>query len=123
MSRGQGGRKRNRKRRKRCHERNLKRLTKEKNAAKKELRQARRGSNDVAVIHELSSRFHKLIRLHNKAKRVALQAQANVEAVKAHRICAKSVWEYASQLFKDGSDMVSPSFGQAEAERYFTRVY
>ena len=70
VRRGQGGRRRNRKKRKRCHERNLKRLTKEKNAAKKELRQARRGLSDVAVICELSSRFHTLIRLHNKAKRL-----------------------------------------------------
>ena len=37
VGRSQGGRTRNRKR-KRCHERDMKRLTKEKNAVKKELR-------------------------------------------------------------------------------------
>ena len=62
--------------------------------------------------------FHTLIRLHTKAKRVTLQSRANNEAVKARRMCAKSV-----QLFKDRGDVVSPSFSQAEAERYFTRVY
>ena len=70
VRRGQGGRRGKRKRKKQHHERSLKRLTKEENAAKKELQQVRRGSSDVAVIRELSSMFHTLIRLHNKAKRV-----------------------------------------------------
>ena len=38
VRRGQGGRRENRKTKKQHHERNIKRLTKEKNAAKKELR-------------------------------------------------------------------------------------
>ena len=68
---------------------------------------------------ELSSRHHKLIRMHNKAKRALLRAPANDKAVKARRVCAKSVWEYASQFLQYSI----PSFGQAETERNFTRVY
>ena len=47
--------------RKRQHERGLKRITKEKNAARKELRRARRCTTDEDVIRDLSITFHKLL--------------------------------------------------------------
>ena len=65
----------NKKKRKRFHERNLKKLRKEKNAAKKDLRQARRQTNNKEVVEELSRKFYRLLRLHNKEKKVSLQAK------------------------------------------------
>ena len=48
--------------RRRHHERNLRKLTKEKNAARKDLRKARREAQDEEAVRDLSIKFHKLLR-------------------------------------------------------------
>ena len=65
----------NQKKRKRTHERNLKDLRKKKDMAKKDLTQAKHHPGDEEAAHELSVKFHKLLRLHNKAKEDITEGQ------------------------------------------------
>ena len=73
----------NQKKRKRTHERNLKDLRKKKNMAKKALRQSKHHPGNEEAAHELSVKFHKLLRLHSKAKKTSLKARMNSETYKA----------------------------------------
>ena len=113
----------NQKKRVRDHERNLKNIRKEKNAAKKDLRRARRQAGNEDAVRELSVKFHRLIRLHSKAKKASLKARMNLEAFKARRECQRSFWKFASQLFSEDDSPTIPCFNQESAESFFTEVY
>ena len=60
---------RSRAQRRKCHERKLKELRREKNAVKKVLRHARSQVQNEDVVHELSVKFHRLLRLNSKTKK------------------------------------------------------
>ena len=67
-------------------------MTWEKNTARRELRAARREGRDKCVIREVARKFHTLIRIHSKTKRVQLKARFKLEAGKARRECARCFW-------------------------------
>ena len=69
--------------RKRAHERKLKNLRREKSEAKRALKQARRQPQSEGTVRELSVKFHRLLRLHSKAKKASLKARLNLEALTA----------------------------------------
>ena len=106
--------------RKRRHERCLKRLTNEKNKARRDLRRARRQSTDKEAVRNLSNKCHKLLRLHNKATKAFLQAKLNLEALKAKRDCARSFWRFASNIFSEKESLTFPFFAQ---ETFFSQAY
>ena len=61
-------------RRSKSHNRPMKRVTLEKNKARRELRAAKREGKEEGVIKEIARKFHKLIRLHSRAKKEQLRA-------------------------------------------------
>ena len=75
------------------HNRTLKRVTREKNMARRELRAARREGRDECVIREVARKFHTLITIHSKPKREQLKARFKLEAGKAR-------WEFARCFFE-----------------------
>ena len=113
----------NQKRRKRVHERSLKNLRRENNMAKKDLKQARRQSENEEVVRELSVKFYRLLRLHSKAKKASRKSIRNLEALKARKECQRSFKRFAFQLFSDDYSSIIPDFNQESAESYFTEVY
>ena len=72
----------------RSHNRSPKKLKRLRNEARRDLR---RGQDNL-VIQEIAKQFHKLIRMYSKAQKVSLRSKANLEARKARRECAKSLW-------------------------------
>ena len=58
----------------------LKKLIQERNAARKELRAAKREGRQEGVIKDVARRFHQLIKLHSKTKRDQLRSRLNLEA-------------------------------------------
>ena len=109
--------------RRKTHERQLKKLMRENNAAKKALRQARSHTENDDVVHILSIKFHRLLRLHSKTKRASLKAKINLEALKARKECHRSFWQFSSALFNDDDSPTIPCFDHKSAESYFTKVY
>jgi hypothetical protein len=62
--------------------------------ARRELRAARREGRDEGVIKEVATKFHRLIRLHSKAKREQLRARLKLEAGKAEillEVCSEGL--------------------------------
>ena len=72
----------------RSHNRSPKKLKRLRNEARRDLR---RGQDNL-VIQEIAKQFHKLIRMYSKAQKVSLRSKANLEARKARRERAKSLW-------------------------------
>ena len=107
----------------RKHNRPIKKITREKNDARKALRKAKREGEETGIIQALARKFHSLIRLHSKTKKEQLKTQLNLEARKARRECAKSFWRFAAKVLDGEGDSVAPSFSVEEAERYFREVY
>ena len=95
----------------RNHNRPLKRLRKEGNEARKELRKARKEKQDEKAILDLAKKFQLLLRLHSKTK-------------KAWSECAKSFWKFAAKIL-DGkhSSTVDPGFTFQTAETFFKDIY
>jgi len=66
--------------------------TREKNATRKDLRRAKKQTQDEEAVRELSIKFHKLLRLHSKSKKASLQTKVNLEAFKGRREYVRSFW-------------------------------
>ena len=79
----------------------MKKLRKEKNMAKKDLRRARRLAGNEEAVRELSVKFHTLLRLHSKEKKASMKTRMNLEAFKARSECQRSFWRFASKLFSE----------------------
>ena len=58
--------------------------------AKKDFRQAKHHPGSEEAAHEPSVKFHKLLRLHNKAKKTSLKVRMNSETFKARKECQQS---------------------------------
>ena len=94
------------------------------NEARRDLRRARREGQDNLVIQEMPKQFHKLIRMYSKVQKVSLRSKANLEARKARRECAKSLWWFAAKILDDdGSSNSTPAFNSNTAENFFTNAY
>ena len=76
----------------RSHNRSPKKLKRMRNEVRRDLRRARREGQDNLVIQEIAKQFHKLIRMYSKVQKASLRFKANLEARKARRECAKSLW-------------------------------
>ena len=110
-------------RRQRKHARRLKRLTSQKNSARKQLHQAKSSSADPSVIQELACKFYKLVRLHSAEKKIHLKSKCRFEALKARRECNNAFWRYAEKLLDDDDNCVVPAFDVSQAEEYFKEFY
>ena len=65
--------------RKRRHARRLKKLTAEKNKARKQFRHAKTSANDSHRVKELAQKFYRLVRLHSAEKRIQLKSKCRSE--------------------------------------------
>ena len=109
-------------RRKRRHARRLKKLTAEKNEARKQFRQAR-ASTDNTVVKELAQKFYRLVRLHSAEKKILLKSKCRLEALKARRKCSRAFWHYAASVLDGEGENIVPNFDVYEAEEFFTKNY
>ena len=112
-----------RQRRQRKHARRLKRLTSQKNTARKQLHQAKASSAEPSIIKELSCKLYKLVHLHSAEKKILLKSKCRFEALKARRECNSTFWRYAAKLFDDEDNSVVPAFDVSQAEEYFKKIY
>ena len=110
-------------RRVRKHARRLKRLTAQKNEARKRFRQAKKSTASESNIGLLAQEFYHLVRLHSAEKRLHLKSRCRLEALKARGECNKSFWKFAEKLFDAECVGVEPQFGAKQAEEYFRKVY
>ena len=91
---------------------------KERNDARKYLRQAKWKSKDDALVKDLAQKLHKLVR--TRAKRKMLNVKMNLKARKARKGRAKL---FASRLLDGEGGPVEPSFSAEEAVSFFSEVY
>ena len=110
-------------RRKRRHARQLKKLTAEKNEARKEFRRAKASATNDLVIQQLAQKFYRLVRLHSAEKKLLLKSKCRLEALKARRECSRAFWRYAAKVLDGESESVVPQFDGRRAEEFFTEVY
>ena len=105
------------------HNRAFKRLTQDKNRARRELRAVRREGKEEGIIKEVARRFHQLIRLHSKAKKEQMRSRLNLEAGKARQECARSYWKFAAKVLDGREETPEPAFSAEEGESFFKKVY
>ena len=110
-------------RRKRKNARRLKRLTIEKNEARKQLRQAKSSPCSSSDIQYLAQKFYHLVRLHSAEKKIILKSKCRLEALKARRECSKIFWRYAAKVLDGESETIVPKFDANAAEEFFSQVY
>ena len=103
--------------------RNLKKLTQQKNEARKRLRSVKKNGSDEATIRRAAQEFHHFLRLHSRECRLSSKSRAKLEAFKARNLCAKSFWHFAAQLLDGNKLNVSPAFNVKEAESFFRQSY
>ena len=101
----------------------LKKITQQKNYARKKLRDVKKYGTDETAIRVAAREFHRLLRLHSKESRLSYRSRASLEALKARRSCVKSFWRFAAQLFDEDKPNISPAFSASEAESFFSRSY
>ena len=105
-------------RRRREHPRRLKKLTQQKNEARKKMRQAKRDGLDENTVRTVAQEFHRLLRLHSKGSRLSAGSRAKVEILKARRLCAKSFWRSAAQILEEDESNANPDFTADKAETF-----
>ena len=108
--------------RSRKHNRAVKKITKE-SIARRELRRAIKEGKEDDIIKDIARKFHKMIRLHSRAKKEQLKARLNLEAGKARLECARNLWRYAAKILDGEEDLIEPSFSVKDAEEFFKKVY
>ena len=107
----------------RKHNRAVKKITKEKNIARRELRRAIKEGKKDDIIKDIARKFHKMIRMHSRAKKEQLKSRLNLEAGKARLECARNLWRYAAKILDGEEDLNEPSFSVKDAEEFFKKVY
>ena len=75
------------------------------------------------IIKDVARKFHKLIRLHSRAKKEQLKARLSLEAGKARLECAKNLCRYAAKILDGEEDLIQPLFSVEDAEALFEQVY
>ena len=105
------------------HKRSLKEVEKQKKAAKKELRLARRSGSPAEVVDSLATKFISLVCTHSRLKKV-LNARLLSRDVKAAREkCHRDFRQFAREVLDSGSSQCHPSFGSEAATTFFSGVY
>ena len=110
------------KQRRRENQRRLKKLTLQKNEARKKMRMAKRDGLDENTVRMVAQEFHRLLSLHSKESRLSAKSRAKMEALKVRRLCAKSFWRFAARILDGDEISVNPTFTADEAESFFREV-
>ena len=105
------------------HNRSLKEVEKQKGAAKKELRLARRSGSPAEVVDSLATKFISLVRTHSKLKKVSNARLLSREVKAARKKCHRDFKQCAREVLDSGSSQSHPSFGSEAATTFFSEVY
>ena len=102
----------------------LKKVTIEKNAAKKKLRQMRRDCSNPDAVKQLACEFHGLVRAHSRASRIVKGLEKLKSQKQQRKECRKDLHKFARKILNDEEyTTIEPSFTATEAEAYFKQVY
>ena len=111
-------------RKRKNHDRALKRVKQLKKTARKEFQRAKREGLPPESIRALAQNFFTLVREHNHLKRASHNASLRKQTRKAKKCCHQHFWRYAKELLDDGAaNQTTPQFGEQVAADYFKDVY
>ena len=98
---------------------------KEKNEARRMLRQARAtGNKSAEEIMSLARSFYKMVHSHNRCKRLYQRAVWSRNADHVRGECHQHFWPFARRLLdKSSQSVIEPQFSLEEAVQYFTDTY
>ena len=105
------------------HNRSLKEVEKQKKAAKKELRLARRSGSPAEVVDSLATKFISLVRTHSRLKKVSNARLLSRDVKAARERCHRDFKQCAREVLDSGSSQSHPSFGSEAATTFFSEVY
>ena len=106
------------------HNRELKRLRKDKVNAMRHLRQAQRERKPEGIMRTLRSTYLKSTRMYSKALKRSRRFGDERMAMKMKKECNASFWRFASKVLdNDSTSKVSPNFSLESAERFFSNTY
>ena len=100
------------------HQKKLRMLKKQ---AKREFKKAIR-NGDHALTKELKHDFHKLVRIHNKVRKLELEKQQKQSRSITYNRFKRNPHQFAKALFSD-KDSRTPTFTEKDAEKFFTSTY
>ena len=102
----------------------IREVTAHKRQAKKELQQLRKSGSSPEEVRLLAQKFHLLVRQHSKIVKEARQLTAKASAKQTRKECHRDIHKFARKILdEDNYTSIQPSFGQEQAEEYFSRVY
>ena len=103
-------------------ERNMEKLRKKKNALKKQLKHAIKSQADEEDIFQIRQNFCKIMRLHNKMRKLQQKKNKKKEQEKANRNFKKNPYGYSKRLLEPSNEK-HLSFSKDETEKYFSEIY
>ena len=113
-----------RSRRSPTHKVALKTVEKQKNEAKKELREMKRRGCPAETVQAFAQKFFRLIRDHSQLKRVSQTSSQKQDAARAREQCHRNLQRFAKQILEeDNTNHIQPKFNQAAAHSFFKEVY
>ena len=102
----------------------IREVTAHKRQAKKGLRQLRKSGSSPEEVRPLAQKFHLLVCQHSKIVKEARQLTAKASAKQMRKECHRDIHKFARKILdEDNYTSIQPSFGQEQAEEYFSRVY
>ena len=105
-------------RKRKNHDRALKRVKQLKTARKEFQREKHEGLSPESI-RALAQNFFTLVREHNHLKRASHNASLRKQTSKAKKCCHQHFWRYAKELLDDGAaNQTTPQFGEQVATDY-----
>ena len=106
------------------HQRALKAVRAEKNAAKRQLRQLRRRNDSPEEVHLLAIKFHQLVKQHNKLIKEERYKERTRTIRQQRQDCHRNFWRFSNTLFNDDCcSCIEPAFDEKTAESFFKKTY
>ena len=110
-------------RRRKKHDRRVKRLRETKNAIRRKYREALRTQQPLEVIQGISKDFRAAMRDHARARKHSLNDDINRNAQAASRALKKSFWGYVNHLLGEDHVAAKATFTADQATTYFQGVF
>ena len=106
------------------HNRELKKLRKQKITAQRALRAAQREHKCVEDQRRLGLEYRQIVRQYHTALKKKRSAR-KTDISRVRKECARSFWKFVSKILDDDQTASNskPSFDGPSAQSYFTRVY
>jgi len=107
------------------HNRELKRLRKQKIRAQRQLRAAQREHRGIDELRRLGLQYRQLVRKYHVALKKRNKSVRRVDVSRVRRECAHSFWRFVRRILdEDESTPPSePAFDASTAQAYFQQIY